>query len=193
MSRVTKLLIPLAYINEATFVSSNIDEKKMKPSLVEAQIDLRALLGAEFYEEIETQYAPSNDTFTTANSTLYEDYIKDFLAWSTYFYSLGFSQVESTPTGERSFSDENSALATDLQLFSKEKNIKRMADKFKSAMIDFLRLNQLRYSQGVSGAYEFAKWEDKCKEEFQFGFSAISRENDEIFYVNKAVTVNEGK
>lgn len=193
MSRVTKLLIPLAYINEATFMSTNIDEKKMKPSLAEAQMDLRAFLGTEFYEEIETQYAPTGDTFTTANATLYEDYIKDFLAWSAYFYSLGFSQLDSTPTGERSFNDENSALATDIQLFSKEKNIKRLVEKFKNGMIDFLRLNQLRYAQGVSGAYAYAKWEDKCREEFQFGFSAVSREKDEMFYVNKAVTVNEGK
>lgn len=193
MSRVTKQLIPLAYINEATFVSSNIDDKKLKPSLAEAQMDLRAILGAEFYEEIETQYAPSNDTFTDANAALYEDYIKDFLAWTAYFYSLGMSQLDSTPTGERSFNDENSTLASDIQLFSKEKNVKRFAFKFKSAMIDYLKLSQYNYSRGVAGAYPYAKWVEKCTEEFQFGFSAIGKENDDIFAVNKAVTLNEGK
>lgn len=193
MSRVTKLLIPLSYINEACFLSTNIDEKKIKPALSEAQMDLRALLGAEFYSEIETQYAPVGDTFSQANATLYEDYIKDYLAWTAYFYSLGLSQLESTPTGERSFNDENSTLATDIQLYSKEKNIKRFAYKFKSAMIDFMRLNQTNYAAGVSGAYAYAKWEDKCTEEFQFGFSAIGKENDDMFAVNKAVTINEGK
>ena len=191
MSRVTKLLIPLSYINEACFLSTNIDEKKIKPSLSEAQMDLRTLLGAEFYSEIETQYAPKNDTFTTANATLYEDYIKDFLAWTAYFYSLGLSQLDSTPTGERSFKDENSDLATDIQLFSKEKNIKRFAFKFKSAMIDFLKLNQYNYAAGVAGAYEYPKWEEKCITEFQFGISSVGREKDEIFAVNKAVTQNE--
>lgn len=193
MSRVTKQLIPLAYINEAAFVSSNIDEKKLKPSLAEAQMDLRAILGAEFYEEIETQYAPSNDTFTAANAALYEDYIKDFLAWTAYFYSLGMSQLDSTPTGERSFNDENSTLASDIQLFSKEKNVKRFAFKFKSAMIDYLKLSQYNYSRGVAGAYAYDKWVEKCTEEFQFGFSAIGKENDDIFAVNRAVTLNEGK
>lgn len=193
MSRVAKLLIPLSYINEACNLSTNIDEKKIKPHLIEAQMDLLNDLGAEFYSEIETQYAPSGDTFTPANAVLYEDYIKDFLAWTSYFYSLGFSQTDSTPTGERSFNDENSALATDIQLFSKEKNIKRLSYKFKSAMITYLKLSQYNYSRGVATAYPYAKWEDKCQEEFQFGFSAIGKENDDIFSVNKAVTINEGK
>src|SRR5687767_6840790 len=135
MSRVTKLLIPLSYINGACFLSTNIDEKKIKPSLSEAKMDLRTGIGAEFYEEIETQYAPHGDTFTAANASLYEDYIKDFLASTAYFYSLELSQLDSPPTGERSFNDENSTLATDIQLFSKEKNIKSFAFKFKSAMI----------------------------------------------------------
>jgi hypothetical protein len=189
--RVAKQLIPLSYINEACFLSTNIDEKKIKPALEEAQIDLRAALGAEFYEEIETQYAPSGDTFTAANAELYEDYIKKYLAWQAYFYSLGFSQLDSTPTGFRAFKDDNSDLASDVQLFSLEKNAKAKAFKFKSAMIDYLKLQQYRYAQGVSGAYAFAKWTDTCKEEFQFAISAIGREKDEIFAVNKAVTYNE--
>lgn len=187
MSRITKLLIPLDYINEACFLSTNIDEKKIKPALVEAQMDLRTVLGAEFYEEIETQYAPSGDTLSADNATLYEDYIKDFLAWTAYFYSLGFSQLDSTPTGLRTFKDENSDLATDVQLYSLEKNIKRFAYKFKSAMIDFLKLSQYNDST------KYPKWVENCTDEFQFGFSAVGRENDEIFAVNKAVTVNEGK
>lgn len=191
--RVSKLLIPLSYINEACSLSTNIDEKKIKTPLKRAQMNLMAILGSEFYEEIETQYAPSGDTFSAANAALYEDYIKDFLAWQAYFYSLGFSQLESTPTGERSFKDENSDLATDIQLFSKEKNIQQTANDFKSAMINYLRLNQYNFAKGVATAYEYAKWEDKCSTEFSFGISSIGRENDDIFAVNKAVTVNEPK
>ena len=191
MSFISKQLIPLSYINEACSVSENIDEKKMKPNLEEAQLDLLNILGAEFYEEIENQYSPSGGSFTTANEELYENYIKKYLAWQSYFYSLGFSQTESTPTGERSFKDENSDLASDIQLFSKEKNVKAKAFKFKSAMIEFLKLQQYRYSQGVSGAYAFAKWVENCKTEFQFGISAIGRQKDEIFSVNRAVTNNE--
>lgn len=191
MSFISKQLIPLSYINEVCAVSTNIDEKKLKPQLQEAQLDLLNILGAEFYEEIESQYAVSGDTFSTANAELYENYIKNFLAWQSYFYSLGFSQLESTPSGERSFTDDNSELATDIQLYAKEKNIKAKAYKYKSAMIDFLRLQQHRFALGVAGAYEFAKWTDNCREEFQFGISGIGRTQTEIFAVNKAVKNNE--
>lgn len=191
MSFISKQLIPLSYINEACAVSTNIDEKKLKPHLEEAQLDLLNLLGAEFYEEIESQYASSGGTLSTANNELYENYIKNFLAWRAYYYSLGFSQLESTPSGERSFKDDNSELATDIQLYAKEKNINAKAYKYQSAMIDFLRLQQTRFAAGVSGAYEFAKWVDNCKEQFQFGISGIGRQQTEIFAVNKAVKNNE--
>ena len=53
MSRVTKLLMPLSYINEACFLSTNIDEKKIKPALAEAQMDLRAEVSrARTYEQL---------------------------------------------------------------------------------------------------------------------------------------------
>ena len=181
----SKFLIPLSYINEACHVSLNIDEKKVKPHLEEAQEDLRELLGAEFYEEIETQYSPSGGTFTTDNETLYEDYLKKFLAWQSYFYSLGFSQSESTPTGERAFKDDNSDLLADVALFAKEKNIKRRATKYKGAIINYLRLEQEKDST------KFPLWVNKYRDEFQFGISAIGRENDDIFAVNKAVKDNE--
>lgn len=185
MSRVTKLLIPLSYINESCAVSTNIDEKKIKPSVFEAQMDLRGLLGAEFYTEIENQYLASGGSFSPDNETLYEDYIKDFLAWTAYFYSLGFSQTESTATGERTFKDDNSELASDIQIFSKEKNVKRIAYKFKSAMLDFLELSQ------HNDATKYPKWSKPCRDQFQFGISAVGRDKDEIVAVFKAVTNNE--
>ncbi len=185
MSVITKQLIPLSFINEACNVSANINEKEMKPNLIEAQMELRAVLGSEFYEEIENQYAPVNDSFSTDNATLYEGYIKLYLAWNAYFYSLGFTQLKSTPTGLRTFKDENSELATDLQLFSVEKNVKRRADAYKNMMIDFLRLEQSKDST------KYPKWEDNCKTEFQFGISSISKTKDHIFSINKAVVSNE--
>jgi len=64
-------LIPLAYLNEVCFLSLNEDDKKYQIHLEEAQEDLSDLLGAEFYEEIETQYDAG--TLTTDNDALYED------------------------------------------------------------------------------------------------------------------------
>lgn len=182
-----KLLIPLAYLNEACFLSLNIDEKKFKMVLKIAQEDLRDVLGGEFYEQIETQYAPANDTFSVANATLYEDYLKDFLAWATYHRYLGFSQSESTPTGERQFSDDNSTLLEDIKLASKEKNVKAMVSRYKDKIINYLR------NQRTLSSTAFPLWVDVCTEEFGFGISCIERDStaDQIISITKATRGNE--
>lgn len=178
-------LIPLAYINEATFQSDNIDEKKQKANLEEAQSDLRELLGPEFYEEIDTQYTA--DTFSTANENLYEGYIKQFLAWQSAFYSLGFSQGDSTPTGIREFKDENSELLTDIKLHAFEKNVKRRADRYKFDLLNYLSNEQSKDSTA------FPLYTQKCREELSFAITSVSRDThtNAIISVNKAVTNNE--
>lgn len=179
-----KQLIPLEYINEACNVSSNIGEKEMKPNLFEAQDDLREILGAEFYDEIETQY-PS--TLSSDNNDLYENYIKDFLAWQSYFYSLGFSQSKSTPTGEREFNDANSSILADVKLVAKEKNIKRRSEKYKNAIVNYLLLEQSKDST------KFPKWSGYCRDTFSFGITAVAKNSSQsnIFSVRKAGLINQ--
>jgi len=182
-----KLLIPLAYLNEACFLSENIDEKKFKMVLNIAQEDLQDILGAEFYAQIETQYEPFNDTLSSANSTLYEDYLKPFLAWASYHRLLGFSQSESTPTGERSFKDENSDLLADIALHSKEKNVLSMVSRYRNRIINYIETEQSK----VSTAFPLY---DACKKgDFGWGISGIERNSyeDKIFSINKAVIGNE--
>lgn len=178
-------LIPIAYINEACFVSQNIDEKKMKANIEEAQADLKDILGPEFYDQIVTQY--ENETLTSANDTLYEDYIKQFLAWQSAYYSLGFSQADSTPTGVREFNDENSTILSDLKLHAFEKNVKRRATRYKYDLINYLKQSQDNDSTA------FPLWEETCEEEFGFGITAVSRgdNSNEILSVNKAILNNE--
>lgn len=182
-----KLLIPLAYLNEACFLSSNIDEKKFKMMLKLAQETLRDLLGGEYYSEIETQYSPTADTFTTDNATLYEDYIKDFLAWQTYYNLLGFSQSESTPTGMRQFKDDNSTILEDVKLFSLEKNILNWVNHYRYKLLDFLKLSQDQTST------KYPLYKQRCHEEFSFGFSSIKkdRQAQNIISISKAVRANE--
>lgn len=182
-----KLLIPLAYLNEACFLSNNIDEKEFKMVLKLAQEDLKDILGAEFYEEIETQYAPSGDTLTTANATLYEDYLKDFLAWDTYHRYLGFSQSKSTPTGEREFLDDNSTILADVKLYSKEKNVKSMVTRYQNRIVNYLELEQSKDSTA------FPLYKGCKRGTFGWGISGIERNSyeDKIFSVNRAVTGNE--
>lgn len=182
-----KLILELSYLNEACNLSENIDEKQFKIHLKEAQEQLEGVLGAEFYEEIEDQYAVGGSSFSADNDTLYENYIKDFLAWATYFDYLGFSQRSSTPSGERQFEDENSSILSDVKLYSFEKNVKKKYVDKKYRMINFLRLQRAKDST------KYPKWEDKCINEMSFAISAISGNTvkNNFISVDKTIKRNE--
>jgi hypothetical protein len=175
-------LLELSYLNEVCFLSLNTDDKKYNIGLKLAQMDLRDLLGGEFYEEIERQ---DSEGFTSDNDTLYTLYIKDYLAWQTYFHYLKFSQADSTPTGIRQFNDENSSVLDDVKLWSFEKNVLGVATKYKDAMINYMKLEQAKDTT------KFPLWENSCKTVYSFAISAVDKSSDSVLKVNKAIITNE--
>lgn len=174
-----KDLIPISYLNEACFLSLNTDDKKYRMSLKMSQDDLSDILGVNFYKQIDTQYS----AFTGAadNATLYEDYIKDYLAWATYFNYLKFANVDATPTGIRTFSDDNSSIATDIQMLSLEKHVRSERDKYKGRMIGFLDTNTTKYPLYTSS----------CRDEISFAITSVNGKSDTIFKINQSVKTNE--
>ncbi len=135
-------LLDLDYLNTACFLSLNTDDKKYNMVLFMAQQELEQILGREFYEQIESQY-PS---YTGDNSTLYTNYIKDYLAWQTYYYYLKFANEEATPTGIREFNDENSSVLSDVKLYAFEKNVLEASVRYKNRMINYIKEQQIRDS-----------------------------------------------
>jgi hypothetical protein len=176
-------LIPISYLNEACFLSLNDDEKKYNMVLKIAQDDLSDLLGSEFYDEIVAQF--SANSFTSDNETLYEDYIKDFLAWQTYYKYLKFVNVSATPTGIRTFNDDNSSIANDVQMFSLEKNVLAEANKYKYKIVNFLNLAQSKDSS------KYPLWSDGCREYMSFAITAIDKKSDAMIKVNRSIITNE--
>lgn len=177
-------LIPVEYLNEACFLSLNTDDKKYNIILKDAQMDLEDILGQEFYAEIETQY--DQNTFTSDNDTLYEGYIKDFLAWQAYFHYLKFANIEATPTGIREFTDENSSLIADVKMYSLEKNVKQKAIRYRDRMINYIKTQQ------ANDSTKFSLYTDGCKEQMSFAITSISKDKDHnMIKVNKAVNLNE--
>jgi len=176
------LILDLDYLNTECFLSLNTDDKKYNQVLKMAQQELEQVLGPEFYEEIVSQYPSS---FTADNTTLYNDYIRDFLAWQTYLYYLKFAGAEATPTGIREFNDENSSVLSVVKLYSFEKNVKETAERYKNRMINYLNLAQDKDST------KFPLWEQSCKETFGFAISAIDKKSDSLIKVNKSIITNE--
>jgi hypothetical protein len=176
-----KNLIPLAYLNEACFLSLNVDDKKYQMVLKLSQDQLKDDLGKSFYDEIENQY-PS---LSIDNENLYEGYLKDYLSWQTYFNYLKFSQADSTPTGVRQFNDDNSSIVEDVKLYSLEKNVKRMADKYKYDMINYIKLEKEKDST------KFPLWNDCEKDYMSFAITSIDKKSDTMIKVNKSIATNE--
>jgi hypothetical protein len=178
-------LIPISYLKEECFLSDNIDERKYRPCIDDAQEDLKQILGVEFYDQIVTQYGTNPKTLSADNLALYDGYLKKYLAWQTYMYFLGFANSESTPTGERSFIDENSTVLEDVKMWSKEKNVKNRVDRWRGRIINFLREAQ------ANDSTKYSLWDDCVKEQFSFGMTAITGRDTTNFRINKSITTNE--
>lgn len=176
-------LIPLSYLNEACFLSLNVNPKKYQMLLKIAQDSFANLIGREFYEEIETQY--DANTLSADNDAFYDPYVKDYLAWKTYFEYLGFSNSDETPTGTRKFKDDNSELLSDVELFARQRNVGTKVNFYKGELLSFLKLAQEKDST------KYPKYEQKCNEEFSFGITAVSKASNALFKVNKTITNNE--
>lgn len=182
------LILELAYLNTACFLSLNENDIKYNMCLEMAQEDLRdAILGREFYEQIESQYtaSPPNNGYTGDNLALYNPYIKKFLAWQTYFHYLKFANVGATRSGIRTFKDENSDIASDIQMYSLEKNVRARADSSKYAIINFLKEEQ------ANDSTKYPLWEDDNREQMSFAITSVDKESDALIQVNKTIITNE--
>jgi len=182
-----KNLLPFAAFNEYGFLSLNEDDKKYQMILNLAQESLKDNLGVEFYEQIETQYSPTANTLSADNLTLYKNYIRTYLAWEVYHNYLGFSQTNATPTGFREFEDENSTLASDLKMFSLEKNVEKWRNHYKYRMINFLKESQ------ANDSTKYPLFQHCSRVEYSWGITSVSRNftRDNIISVNRAVRDNE--
>lgn len=148
-----------------------------------SQQDLYDLLGGEFYQEIETQV--DEDSLSADNDSLYTDYIKSYLAWQTTFHYTKFSQSDATPTGFRQFVDENSTILEDVKLYSLEKNILNVVNRYRDRMINFLKLEKSKDST------KYPKYSNDCKTVYSFAISAVDKKSDSLLKVNKAIITNE--
>lgn len=176
-------LIPIAYLNEACFLSLNTDDKKYQMCLKISQDELKEIIGGEFYDEIETEY--NDETLTSDNEAFYDPYIKDYLAWQTYFNYLKFANSDNTPTGVREFNDDNSSIVNDVKMYGIEKNVRGMVDFYKGKMITFLKLEQSKDSS------KYPLYKEKCSNDFGFAITSIDKRSDVLIKVNKAIITNE--
>lgn len=131
-------LISYQYLRSETDISQNIPDKELDFPIKRAQEMLSMVLGVDLYAEIDSQYPNS---LSTANHSLYNPYIKQFLAWQAYQFWIVKANFKTTPSGIRVHSEENSTPATDLQMASLIRDAKEMAQTYKEKMLYYIKLN----------------------------------------------------
>ena len=131
-------LITYAYLKEETDISQVVDNVKLDNPIKNAQDRLKALIGVSFYNQIEAQVITTPKTLSTANLTLFDPYVKQFLAWQAYLFYLPKSNTYETRTGTRTFKEENSDPASDKIMGEQIAMAKQQAIFYRDTMINFL-------------------------------------------------------
>ena len=106
-------LITYAYMKEETDISQVLDPEKLDNPIKRAQSRLSALIGVEFYNELDAQNTGPTKTFTPENLAFFDPCVKRYLAWQAYYLYLAGSNSFDTRTGRRTFKEDNSDPATD--------------------------------------------------------------------------------
>ena len=141
MAKLNKL-ITYAYLREEVDIPQNIDEQELEHPIYRAQEMLRMLMCDEFYQAFLAAYLAG--TLTGVYATLYP-YVKQFVAWQSYEYWIIKANFKPTRSGFRVHSEENSVVATDVQMATLIKDAKQQAQYYKKLMVDFIEGNPTNY------------------------------------------------
>lgn len=141
MAKLNKL-ITYAYMKEECDIPQNIEDIDLEHKIYRAQEMLRMLMCDEFYQDFLTNY--KNNTLSTVYDSLYP-YIKQFVAWQAHEYYAVKANFKPTRSGFRVHTEENSVVATDIQMASIIKDAKQQAQYYKKLLIDFIEGNPTNY------------------------------------------------
>lgn len=141
MAKLNKL-ITYAYLTEETDLPSNIPNEDFEHKIYEAQEMLRADIGDEFYQDFLTNF--KNNTLSTAYKSVFP-YIKQFVAWQTYEFWIAKANFNPTRSGMRVHTEENSVVASDIQMATLIKQAKLKSEYYKNLLIGYLKNHNADY------------------------------------------------
>lgn len=144
MAELADKLITFAYLKKEVDIPQNIPDEELDAKVYTAQEMLRMLMGDEFYRDFLTNY--KNNTLSSAYNSLYSPYIKQFVAWQAHEYWVVKANFKTTRSGFRVHTEENSVVATDIQMAAIIKDAKQKSQYYKMLMVDFLNGHSADYA-----------------------------------------------
>lgn len=143
MAKLDKL-ITYAYFKEECDLPQNLPDEDLEKKIYRSQEMLRMIMGDEFYRDFLSNYRAN--TLSTAYNSLYDPYIKQFVAWQAYEFYTKQANFKPTRSGFRVHSEENSVAASDAQMGGIIKDANQTAQYYKQLMYDFLNGHSSDYT-----------------------------------------------
>lgn len=168
-------LISYAYLRKETQISQNIEDKYLDNPIKLAERVLKFLLGTAFYDELVSQNDSSS--LTAANQSLYDPYVKEYLAWQAYQYWLAKANLFESRTGIRKFKEDNSDYASDKDMGELLRIAKQQTEMTKGEMLSFLQAAQ----REDTAAYPL--YRQSCMANSGGGFHVTSISNKDTTYL----------
>lgn len=180
-------LVTAAFVKSETDLDDSVASRALDNPIKWAMDRLRFLLGRAFYDQIVTQGTSTPTSFSAANSSLFDPYVKQFLAWQAYeFYLVGITATIKRG-GLRVVKDEVDDPAPDSTVNLLIKTAKEQTNFYKGELVNYL----IKEQENDSTA--FPLYEQDC-DNVQFkgssGLTGISKLNRSQYDIGKKVDNN---
>jgi hypothetical protein len=149
MAQLTDKLITFAYLKQEVDVPQVIDNQEFDHKIYRAQERLRLLMGDEFYQDFLTNY--KNNTLSSVYQSLYNPYIKQFVAFQTYALWTVKANFKETRAGFRVHIEDNSEAVSDSNMAIIIKDAKQDAEYYAKLLVDFIKGRSTDYPMYQNG------------------------------------------
>ena len=131
-------LVTAAEVISNSFTNANTDTALISNNtiLLSELAHIKPAFGRKFYEEIKTQH--NNNTLTTANQTLVDDFLTRCLCWFVRFEVINEVQSNSTSAGIVHNIDEFATIIDPAELNAYKQDTYRKSEIYLQDMIDFM-------------------------------------------------------
>lgn len=139
-------LITSSFVKAECELSDEIENRELDNPIKQAQDRLKFILGRELFEDVYNQGITSPTTYSTANTALFDPYIKQFLAWQAHEFYLIKSTAISKRGGLRVLVAEADESPSDQIVNLHIKTAKEMTEFYKGQLVNFLIENETTYT-----------------------------------------------
>lgn len=130
-------LINFAYLKGEVDIPQNLDNEEFDQKIYRAQERLRMLMGDEFYQDFLSNYKAN--TFSAAYQSLYNPYVKQFVAFQTYALWVPTANYKITRSGFRVHSEEHSEAVPAAEMAIVIKDAKQNAEYYAKLLVDYIK------------------------------------------------------